>query len=130
LFETLINIKNNISNVGGILRGILGYRTICFVSRKATLKGNILIWMHSKILNYLKVEAPTAFEDKLINIGQNCLINSFTCLFGEIKIGDGVLIGPNVSIIALDHDYSERLIKNIPFEKLKLKTMYGLVHNQ
>lgn len=112
MFEIFFKIIHNIKNIWGILRGIIFFHTVCYVSRKAMLVGNISIDKNSKISDYVKIQTPTAIEGKSIKIGKNCFINSFTCILGEIEIGNNVLIGPNVSIIALDHDYSEQIIKN------------------
>jgi acetyltransferase-like isoleucine patch superfamily enzyme len=123
MFEIVFKIMHNIKNIWGILRGIIFFHTVCFVSRKAILSGNISIDKNSKISDYVKMQTPTVIKGKSIKIGKNCFINSFTCLFGEIEIGNDVLIGPNVSIIALDHDYSDHIIKNkiYIFNKIKIE---------
>jgi acetyltransferase-like isoleucine patch superfamily enzyme len=49
-----------------------------------------------------------------IKIGSDCFINSFTAIYGHgnLTIGDGCLIGPQVTIIPVNYGFKDR---NIPF---------------
>lgn len=49
-----------------------------------------------------------------IKIGHSCFVNSFTTIYGhgDLTIGNGVLIGPQVTIIPANYGFKER---DIPF---------------
>jgi len=51
-----------------------------------------------------------------IKIGDNCFVNSFTILYGHgnLTIGDNVLIGPQVTIVPVNHGFRDR---NLPFKQ-------------
>jgi acetyltransferase-like isoleucine patch superfamily enzyme len=51
-----------------------------------------------------------------IKIGSDCFINSFTAIYGHgnLTIGDGCLIGPQVTIVPVNYGFQDR---NIPFRK-------------
>ncbi|XHX79376.1 MAG: acyltransferase [Stenomitos frigidus ULC029] len=51
-----------------------------------------------------------------ITIGDSCFINSFTVLYGhgDLSIGNGVLIGPQVTIVPANYGYQDR---TVPFRQ-------------
>jgi acetyltransferase-like isoleucine patch superfamily enzyme len=59
-----------------------------------------------------------------IEIGHSSFINSFTVLYGhgDLKIGNGCLIGPQVTIVPVNYGFQDR---NIPFRK-QMPTLKGI----
>ena len=59
-----------------------------------------------------------------IKIGNACFVNSFSVLYGhgDLTIGDGVLIGPQVTIVPVNHGFRDR---NLPF-KLQTPSLRGI----
>ena len=59
-----------------------------------------------------------------IKIGNSCFVNSFTTMYGhgDLTIGNGVLIGPQVTIIPANYGFKDR---DIPF-RLQTPTMKGI----
>lgn len=59
-----------------------------------------------------------------IKIGDSCFINSFTILYGhgDLSIGNGCLIGPQVTIVPANYGFKDR---DIPF-RLQTTTMKGI----
>jgi acetyltransferase-like isoleucine patch superfamily enzyme len=51
-----------------------------------------------------------------IEIGHSCFINSFTVLYGhgDLKIGNGCLIGPQVTIVPVNYGFQDR---SVPFRE-------------
>lgn len=80
----------------------------CMIAPKATLRvsppgaGSIKIgrnfWMedHAKLVTHYGN----------IRIGENCSLNDFSIIRGEVTIGNGVRIGPHCSIIAAGHNFN------------------------
>lgn len=60
-----------------------------------------------------------------ITIGEKCVINQFTSIYGNggTRIGDNVLIGPSVVIIPANHIYKK---KNIPIRN-QGETLKGII---
>ncbi len=60
-----------------------------------------------------------------IKIGHSCFINSFTILYGhgDLIIGNGCLIGPQVTIVPVNYGLQDR---NIPF-RLQTPTLKGII---
>jgi acetyltransferase-like isoleucine patch superfamily enzyme len=60
-----------------------------------------------------------------IKIGSDCFINSFTAIYGHgnLTIGDGCLIGPQVTIVPVNYGFQDR---NIPFRK-QTPSLKGIV---
>lgn len=60
-----------------------------------------------------------------IKIGNDCFINSFAAIYGHggLTIGDGCLIGPQVTIIPVNYGFKDR---NIPF-RLQTPSLKGIV---
>jgi acetyltransferase-like isoleucine patch superfamily enzyme len=56
-----------------------------------------------------------------IELGAGSLVNAFSTLFGQggLKIGENVLVGPQSTIVAANHDYSDR---EIPVDEQGLST--------
>ncbi len=59
-----------------------------------------------------------------IKIGDSCFINSFTVLYGHgnLTIGNGCLIGPQVTIVPANYGFKD---KDVPF-RLQIPTMKGI----
>lgn len=59
-----------------------------------------------------------------IKIGNSCFINSFTVLYGHggLTIGNGCLIGPQVTIVPANYGFKDR---DVPF-RLQVPTMKGI----
>lgn len=59
-----------------------------------------------------------------IKIGDSCFINSFSAIYGHgnLTIGDGCLIGPQVTIIPVNYGFKDR---NIPFRR-QVPTLKGI----
>jgi len=59
-----------------------------------------------------------------IKIGNNCFVNSFTVLYGHgnLMIGNNVLIGPQVTIVPVNHGFRDR---NTPF-KQQIPSLKGI----
>ena len=119
------------------------------VSFMADLRGNlkkIFIGQNSNISKYaaLEVDLVDRSESQIIignntlissfvilrtyggtiKIGHSCFVNSFTTLYGhgDLTIGNGVLIGPQVTIIPANYGFKER---DIPF-RLQASSMKGI----
>ncbi len=60
-----------------------------------------------------------------IKVGNNCFINSFTAIYGhgDLRIGDGCLIGPQVTIIPVNYGFKDR---NTPF-RLQKPSLKGII---
>ena len=60
-----------------------------------------------------------------IKIGHSCFINSFTILYGHgnLIIGNGCLIGPQVTIVPVNYGLQDR---NIPF-RMQTPTLKGII---
>jgi carbonic anhydrase/acetyltransferase-like protein (isoleucine patch superfamily) len=59
-----------------------------------------------------------------IEIGHSCFINSFTVLYGHgnLKIGNGCLIGPQVTIVPVNYGFQDR---DVPF-RLQTPSLKGI----
>jgi acetyltransferase-like isoleucine patch superfamily enzyme len=59
-----------------------------------------------------------------IKIGNSCFVNSFSILYGhgDLTIGNGCLIGPQVTIVPANYGFQER---DVPF-RLQTPTMEGI----
>lgn len=61
-----------------------------------------------QIDSFVKIKFTGGTAD--IEIGENCYINSGTVLYSGngIKMGNNVLIGPNCTLVPVNHNYSDR----------------------
>lgn len=59
-----------------------------------------------------------------IEIGHSCFVNSFTVLYGHgnLTIGNGCLIGPQVTIVPVNYGFQDR---NVPFRE-QIPSMKGI----
>jgi len=119
------------------------------ISLTADLRGNkrkIFIGSNSTICKYslLEVDAVDYSKSQIIigentlissfvilrtyggtiKIGHSCFVNSFTTMYGhgDLTIGNGVLIGPQVTIIPANYGFKER---DVPF-RLQSPSMKGI----
>jgi len=76
------------------------------VDIQASTRGaRIVVGPDSKIDAFVKIKPTGGLAD--VVIGARCYINSCTVFYSGngIRIGDDVLIGPNVSIVPINHAY-------------------------
>jgi acetyltransferase-like isoleucine patch superfamily enzyme len=119
------------------------------ISHLTDLRGsrkNILIGKDTTLCKYAALEVDPADHDKskiiigdrtlissfviirtyggTIQIGDSCFVNSFTTLYGhgDLTIGNGVLIGPQVTIIPANYGFKDR---DLPFRQ-QPPTMQGI----
>lgn len=119
------------------------------ISLMADLRGNkkkIFIGQNSNICKYsfLEVDTVNISESQIIigdntlissfvmlrtyggtiKIGNSCFVNSFTTMYGhgDLTIGNGVLIGPQVTIIPANYGFKDR---DTPF-RLQTPSMKGI----
>lgn len=83
-------------------------------SRFLKISNTIRLWYCSKILNIIKYDKNSKFENNIyisdgtkLEIGKFCRINEHVFLQGLIKIGNYVMIAPYVTIHSSTHIYSE-----------------------
>lgn len=140
-------LKKLIWHYQNIRLGGVGKRTN--VSMLADLRGqrkNIFIGEDSLICKHATLEVDTVHisESKIvignntlissfvilrtyggtIKIGNSCFINSFTAIYGhgDLTIGNGCLIGPQVTIVPANYGFKDR---DVPF-RLQTPTMEGI----
>ena len=84
-------------------------------SRFLRFSGKIRVWYVSRVLKIMKFDANSKLENNIylsnakgIKIGYNCRINE-NVFIQDAKIGNNVLIAPNVSILSVahKHDHSQ-----------------------
>jgi acetyltransferase-like isoleucine patch superfamily enzyme len=119
------------------------------ISLMADLRGNkrkISIGQNSNVSKYAALEVDTVNRSEsqiiignntlissfvilrtyggTIKIGHSCFVNSFTTMYGhgDLTIGNGVLIGPQVTIIPANYGFKER---DVPF-RLQTPSMKGI----
>lgn len=86
---------------------ILKFRCLISLKSEIQLSKNITIGKKTRISSYVVIKVNKG----MLKIGQNCTINSFCYIYADemgIKIGDNVLIGPNVSINGLNYNYMDK----------------------
>jgi acetyltransferase-like isoleucine patch superfamily enzyme len=120
-----IGINSNVS----ILASILGNRKQLFLGKEITIckhatleidpadpnRSQIIIGDNTLISSFAMLRT---YGGK-IEIGHSSFINSFTVLYGhgDLKIGNGCLIGPQVTIVPVNYGFQDR---KIPFREQTL----------
>lgn len=98
------------------------YNKILFYINKMIIINNrkkIKLIGENSIISYGTIE----YAEKII-IGENCYIGPQYRLYGRggISIGDGVIIGPRVTIHTSNHNYDSSDLKALPYDNVvKLK---------
>jgi acetyltransferase-like isoleucine patch superfamily enzyme len=117
-----IGINSNVS----ILASILGNRKQLYLGKEITIckhatleidptdpdRSQIIIGDNTLISSFAMIRT---YGGK-IEIGHSSFINSFTVLYGhgDLKIGNGCLIGPQVTIVPVNYGFQDR---KIPFRE-------------
>lgn len=124
-------IGNN-SNVS-IWADLLGNKTQIFLGKDITICKYVTLEIdpvpdRSKIIigdnTLISSFAMLRTYGGTIEIGHSCFINSFTVLYGhgDLTIGNGCLIGPQVTIVPVNYGFQDR---SVPF-RLQTPSLKGI----
>ncbi|MCL4377183.1 MAG: acyltransferase, partial [Actinobacteria bacterium] len=85
----------------------ISFLSVIEISSRGT---NTYIGANSVIDDFVKIKHVGGNGD--VVIGMNVYLNSFTTIYSGngVKIGDDVLIGPNCSLVPVNHNFSDKSI--------------------